>query len=99
MHDGGEGDLGGLSSGAQALVVGFNERVVQGGAERGHGEGFARGSPAAADVSLSTDGAAVRVHGGNACEGSDGSTRRLAKFGQVGQKRVGADGSDARYLG
>ena len=83
MQDGGEGDLGGFAAGLEALAAGFEVRVVQWGAKRGHVEGFARGGPATADVALSSYRAAVGVCGGDPSECGDGPARQPAKLRQV----------------
>ena len=77
-HDGGERHLGGFALGAELLVVGFEERIVQGRAEGCQLVASPRGPPTAPDVPLPAQRAAVRVHRGDTRESGNGSTRQLA---------------------
>jgi hypothetical protein len=68
-HDGGEGEFGGFVVGAEALIEGFEDGVVESGGEGGHIEDFSDSGSAAVDVALSAVLAAAAVERRHAGQG------------------------------
>src|SRR3984885_2658371 len=91
---GGEGDFGGFTLGAQALVERFQDGVVLGGDEGGHPQPGAHGGPSAGDVALAAMEATVVIARGQTGQGSGLGFVEGAEFGQLGQKQGGGSHSD-----
>ena len=96
---GDEGDFGGFALGPQALVKGFQDRVVPGGDKGGHPKTGAHGGAATGDVALAAQGAAVVVARGQAGQGGGLALVERAEFGQFGQEQGGGGRPDAAHGG
>jgi hypothetical protein len=97
VHAGGEGDLGLLACGAEAIVEGAQDGVVApDGGDGSHVEDGPDGSSSAPDPSGSPEGSAVTVHGSHAHERGDLLSVELAELGEVGHQDPRGLGPDAR---
>jgi len=94
-HEGDQGDFARFASLAEAVVEAGEERMVLGGDQSGHVEGFADGGSAAPDFSPAAPLAAVAVEGGQAGQGGDLASVQLPQLGQVSHQLEGRIPSDS----
>ena len=97
-HDSHQGDFARFASLAEATVEAGKGRMVLGGDQSGHVEGFADGGSAAPDFSLAAPLAAVAVEGGQSGQGSDLASVQLTQLGQVSHQLEGRNPSDSANL-
>lgn len=94
-HEGDEGKFGGFTFGTEALVEGFQDRIVTCSDQRGHVECFSCKEASAGNAGFASVGAAVAVERCNADERGDLSAGEFAEFGHLGNKHVGGGFADA----
>src|SRR5882762_3624527 len=89
-HDCGECELGFFAVFEQAVVEDAEVWIVSGSGEGGPVESAARIGPAALDVALSSDVAAVVGEWGEACQAGDGVAVETSELGEI-DEQVGGD--------
>src|SRR3954471_12943800 len=98
-HDGDDGDLRFLSSGCEAVVEGFEGRIVATGSQGGHVEHSPDGCAPAPDGAHPFHLAAVEVIGREPDDGRDLLAAHLAKFRQQRDKSEREDWTNTRHRG
>src|SRR5262249_40712288 len=89
VHTGGQGQLLGLASVAQALREGAYDRMVAAGDKGSHVEGAAYPSAATPDDAPPTQATALAIERGDADQSGDGLAVELPQFGQLRQQGEG----------
>ena len=95
-HDGGHGDEGFFTVGAEPQIQGFEDVVVAHGTQRGHVECAPHGAASAADMAHTFDATAVAVVRRDAREGGGGGAGELPEFRHL---REQGDGDDCAHAG
>ena len=94
-HHGRDRDFELFAACPQTGVEGFEDGVMNAGAQAGHVESAAQRGASAADVALAAEFAAIAIARSQASEGGDLPFGESAQLGRVGQNGGGTDRADA----
>src|ERR1700733_14315044 len=91
-HAGDDGELGGLSGGAQAMIGVGQRQLAPDPSQHAHVEGGAYDGPSAGDGTAPSQGSTVAIKRGNAGQRSGLPAVEAAQFGQLGDQGTGDPG-------